>query len=203
MAIIKLLRKEEIANNVFRFVFEKPENFNIGVGQAVSLGLNGEFKPYTPVNFDGELEFIIKIYYTKGFTEDLIKLFEGAEVFISEPFSAVSDFGRGVFIAAGSGITPFLAMIRKGECDLLFYSNKTKAEIILEEDLRKWLGSKVMFNLTKEYLAGYERGRIDKDYLEEHLKDYKGKVFVCGPDGFVSAVVSGLKEIGIEQVYAF
>jgi predicted ferric reductase len=56
---------------------------------------------------------MIKIYLDhEGVTNKLGSLNAGAELILHDVFGAIQYKGPGVFIAAGAGITPFIAILR-------------------------------------------------------------------------------------------
>jgi cytochrome-b5 reductase len=164
-----------------------------------------EGRPFTPTSLmsDKVLEFVIKRYPEhKAVTAKLHSLEAGDNLLMSEPFGSISYKGPGVFIAAGAGITPFLAIFRQlaaeGATDQqkLIFSNKTPADVICEKELRFYFGSRGRFICTRGSGPGYESGRIDRDYLEKNLSDTGQYAYVCGPDPFVEEVAAIARELG-------
>lgn len=116
-----------------------------------------------------------------------------------------------VFIAGGSGITPFMSMIREmSERGLdrtihLFYGNKSDADIIFHDELSKIAGKNnrihyypVVENPSKKWkgLKGY----IAKEILLEKLKDIQGKTFfLCGPQGLYDFIEPVLAQLNIPR----
>ena len=205
-----ILMTEFITHDVKRFVLSRPDGFSYQPGQGVELaidkpGWESEKRPFTPTSLPDArvLEFSIKGYPEhKGMTEQLHKLEAGDKLSISEPFGTIHYKGPGTFIAAGAGITPFLAIIRRlahdnqlGRHGLLF-SNKTPGDIICEQELRHYLGAAATFLCTRESDCRCGQQRIDKNYLQQHIADMKQHFYVCGPPPFVEAINTALKELG-------
>src|SRR5206468_6883984 len=131
-------------------------------GQATEVSINkegweAEKRPFTftGLNEDPYLEFTIKCYTDHpGVTNELSKLNNGDELIIGDVWGAISYQGEGYFIAGGAGITPFLAILRKLHkekalaSNRLFFSNRTRRDIILKEELELMLGDGAMFLLT-------------------------------------------------------
>ncbi len=205
-----ILMTEFITHDVKRFVLTRPEGFSFQPGQGVELaidqpGWEKEKRPFTPTSLpeDKVLEFSIKGYPEhKGMTEQLHKLDAGAKLLISEPFGTIRYGGRGTFIAAGAGITPFLAIIRRLARDNelaghgLLFSNKGPDDIICEQELRHYLGDAARFVCTRDSDCRCQQQRIDKGYLKQHLADLQQHFYVCGPPPFVEAINSALRELG-------
>jgi ferredoxin-NADP reductase len=207
---VRVLMKEFVTHDVRRFILEKPRGFEFvpGQGALVALdrqGMKDDPHPFTPTSLadDHVLEFTIKGYPKHhGLTEKLHGLAPGDTVQVGDVFGTIRYRGPGVFIAAGAGITPFIAIMRqqakKGDlkgCSILF-SNKTQADVILEMELRHYLGNRCTFTLTRETRPGYERGRISADFLKRHVKSFKQAFYVCGPHVFVEDVKAALEELG-------
>lgn len=205
-----ILMTEFITHDVKRFVITRPEGFSFQPGQGVELaidqpGWEKEKRPFTPTSLqdDKVLEFSIKGYPEhKGMTEQLHKLEAGATLLISDPFGTIQYKGPGTFIAAGAGITPFLAIIRGLARDNqlgghgLLFSNKGPADIICEQELRHYLGDAARFVCTRTSDCRCQQQRIDKEYLKQHIADMTQHFYLCGPPPFVKAMSSALNELG-------
>ena len=118
--IVKVLAANYITHDVKRFVVEKPEGFQYQSGETAYVAINEigwesqqrRFS-FTSLNEWPYLEFIIKIYEDKdGVTKKLGKTNAGAELIIFDVFGSIHYKGPGVFIAGGSGITPFISIFR-------------------------------------------------------------------------------------------
>lgn len=117
--------------------------------------------------------------------------------------------GAWLFLAAGSGITPLMAMIRaQAASDMpvplaLIYWARTRDELCFVEELRALAARqpnfRVDFMLTRDAAANdadagdanvgdISHGRIDARSLSMLAPDlHQRRVFACGPDGFVAA----------------
>lgn len=209
-----LLMSQFVTHDVKRFVLERPEGFSFTPGQGVELIIdqenwrNMDGHPFTPTCLpsDRVLEFTIKCYAAHaGVTDRLHSLSPGAQLLLSDPFGSIAYKGPGTFIAAGAGITPFLAIFRQLARDenfsgnRLLYSNKTTNDIICEKELRHYFREKAFFTCTRSSAPGYDNLRIDRNYLAEKIIPQDGRYYVCGPDQFVTDINAALKEMGIES----
>jgi len=114
-----------------------------------------------------------------------------------------------VCLAGGSGITPFMSMIREVvECGLdrtlyLFYGNKTLDEAIFHDELRGFserFENIVYVPVIEEPPEGYEgaRGLMTGELIGETIGEPGGKIFyLCGPQGMYDFCVPGLEGLGI------
>lgn len=203
--IVKILSVEKVTHDVRRFKVEKPAGYTYTPGQAteVSLVKKGWEEERRPFTFTGlndwdHLEFTIKIYDEhNSVTHALGQLQAGDEIMLHDVWGAIHYKGPGVFIAGGAGVTPFIAIFRQLQKDgnlagnKLLFSNKTKADIILEAEFRGMLGADFINTLTKEAVPGYDHGVIDESYLREKVDRFDQQFYICGPD----PMVQQLKEI--------
>lgn len=209
-----ILMTEFVTRDVKRFILTRPENFEFEPGQGVKFVIkepawqNEEGHPFTPTSLqnDRALEFMIKKYPAdKGVTERLHSLEPGAEIFLSEAFGTIAYKGEGTFIAAGAGITPFIAIFRmlsrEGTLggNSLIFSNKTPADIICETELRNYLGSKCNLTCTRQSGPGCDSRHIDEVYLREMIKSLDQYFYICGPDAFVGGTIKVLKKFGVKR----
>lgn len=207
---VKILEINQITHDVKEFVTEKPEGYTFEPGQAtvVSInkeGLRNEKRPFTftSLNDDKNLEFTIKIYSdVHGVTDAMDDLQEGDELIINDAWGAIQYKGPGYFIAGGAGITPFIAILRQlkkdGKVDgnMLFFSNKTSKDVILEDELRDILGDNAVFTLTREETGGYHHGRIDEEFLKKHVSDFSRPFYVCGTPEMTREINQVLEKMG-------
>jgi len=207
--ISKVLEITPVTHDVKRFKIEKPGGYRFTPGQATDVSLNlpewkTELRPFTftSLNEWDFLEFTIKVYTDhQGVTNMLGKIEKGSELILHEVFGAIHFQGKGIFIAPGAGITPFIAIIRqlyhtkqlKG--NRLIYSNKTIEDVILEAEFEKMLGQDFIKIFTRENNTGKGK-RIDKDYLKETIGDFNQPFYVCGPDTFVKDITEHLASLG-------
>jgi ferredoxin-NADP reductase len=208
--IVKILETQPVAHHVKSFRVERPEGYSFIPGQATEVSINKaawkeERRPFTFTALPDAayLEFTIKRYPDHhGVTDQLHELVAGDELIIRDVWGAIEYKGPGYFIAGGAGITPFLAILRnlhtKGQLagNTLWFSNRTAADIIHEEELKAMLGNQVSFILTQEEKAGYPTTYIDKTFLEQHITDRSKHFYICGPDPMVAGIAEILTALG-------
>jgi len=114
-----------------------------------------------------------------------------------------------VLIAAGSGITPMIAMLRYIEdraLDVpvtLIYCVRTSQDIIFQDELTRLSGALARFRLIITLSApdaGWKgnNGRLNKELLLERILDFSGPTFfLCGPGSFMQHASELLKEQGV------
>ena len=211
--IVKILSIDQVTHDVKRFRVEKPAGYSFIPGQATDVSVNTpEFRnkkrpfTYTCLTRDPYLEFTIKIYTSRnGVTNELGKLKPGGELIIRDVWGAISYKGKGVFIAGGAGITPFISIFRdlhtRNEIsgNTLIFANKTKADIILEDELSNMLGNSFINILSDEKNDNYFHGMISRDFLRLHTGDLNRKFYVCGPPPMMDAVLKHLADLGVGE----
>lgn len=205
-----LLMTEFVTHDVKRFIVGRPSGFAYQPGQGVELAINqpewkDQGRPFTPTSLgdDKVLEFTIKGYPDHhGVTEKLHTLRPGEELLISEAFGTITYQGPGVFIAGGAGITPFIAIIRQLALEgqlanhMLFFSNKTPADVICEKEFRYYFEDNCILTCTEASEAGYDNRFINKEFLQEKISDFSRRFYTCGPPQFVKDINNALVELG-------
>jgi ferredoxin-NADP reductase len=209
--IVRIIRKEQLTHDVKRFQVEKPQGYSFIPGQATDVSVNrpdlkNKKRPFTFTGLTSApyLEFTIKIYPShKGVTSEMDKLKPGDEIIIRDVWGAIAYKGKGVFIAGGAGVTPFISIFRdlqeKNEVagNTLIFANKTKADIILEQEFQKLLGRDFINILSDEVIDGYSHGMLSEDFLKANISDFNRKFYVCGPPPMMTAVKSQLANLGV------
>lgn len=209
--VVKIKTIEKINHDVLRIVTQKPAGYSFKSGQATEVSVNKdhwrkEKRPFTFTGLPGDhfLEFTIKTYPSrKGVTNQLLNLTEGDELILHDVWGAITYQGEGVFIAGGAGITPFLSIFRQLHADnkinkhRLIFANKTKADIIQEQELRQLLNTEYVNILSDEIVPGYEHGFITKDFLKKNLPQSPVKFYICGPPPMMDSVLQSLCHLGV------
>ena len=170
-----------------------------------------------PSRAKGTMELTIK-RKQGGFVSGhlLDELRAGDELQISGPegdfqYQRVRDGKDLVFIAAGSGVTPFMGMIedilaRRADARVgLLYGSRSADEIIFRDRLLSLAARHPRLRLCVALSApsvGWdgERGRIDQPMIRRFLdgEGLAGKTFfVCGPTGLERTATRALEELGV------
>lgn len=217
-------RIQETADAV-SLVFEVPENlktnFSFKAGQYITLKatINGSEirRAYSICSApeSGELKVAIKtvdngIFSTYATSQlkvgDVLEVHEPEGKFVLEPTRSNNYLG----MAAGSGITPVLSMIKAvlqqepSSSFTLIYGNKSSEETMFKAELDALsITYDSRFNLhyvfSRQNEEGSLFGRIDKGHTNYFIKNiYKNwsfkTVFLCGPEEMIKTVSTTLKE---------
>ncbi len=211
--IVKISSTEKVTHDVIRIVTEKPADYKFTPGQATEIVINKKawFEEKRPFTFtclpdDDYLEFTIKTYPEhKGVTNELLKLKRDDELILHDVFGAITYKNEGVFIAGGAGVTPFISIFRQLQANnkignnVLVFANKTKADIILENELKDMLGDAFINILSDEKLEGYHYGMINEVFLKANLSGFDQQFYICGPPPMLEAILKQLANLGVGE----
>ena len=209
---VKIISHEKITHDVVQVVTEKPTGFSYNPGQAADVSVNkegwrNELRPFTFTSLptDDFLEFNIKTYPShKGVTEQILHLQKGDSLILHDVFGEITYKGEGTFIAGGAGITPFIAILRylrKKDAvgnNKLVFANKTKGDILHEEEFRKMLGNNFINVLSDENVEGFEHGYINQALLAKHVKVGGDYIYLCGPPPMMDQIEKILAALSID-----
>jgi ferredoxin-NADP reductase len=182
-------------------------------GQATDVSVNtatmkDEKRAFTFTNLISSpyIEFIIKRYPShKGVTDAIHQLKVSDELILHEVFGEINYKGKGLFIAGGAGITPFISILRdlknKNEIEgnRLIFANKTSKDIILEKEFRDLLGEGLINILSEEKTKDYQHGFINEDFLRSKITDYNQRFYLCGPPAMIESVLVQLAHLGVSK----
>ena len=211
--LVKIKSIKHITHDVLQIVTEKPQQYNFTPGQATEVAINkkgwqNEKRPFTftclPDN--DYLEFTTKTYPShKSVTNELLQLKINDKLILHDVFGAIAYKGEGVFIAGGAGVTPFISIFRylqsKNEIgnNKLIFANKTKADIILEQEFKKLLGNNFINILSDEKVNGYANGQITEDFIKANSGGINKIFYVCGPPPMIETIEKHLVHLNADE----
>lgn len=210
---VKIKEIRFINHDVLHVETEKPENYLYKPGQATHVRIDKEGwrdkkGAFTFTNLPDEayLEFTIKSYPSHdGVTEQMAKLKPGDTLILEEVYGAIEYKGKGVFIAGGAGITPFIAIFKdlqnkkELEGNTLIFANKEKRDIIMKDKFNSMLSDDFLNILSEEKTEKHAHGEIDQEFLKEHISDYSQFFYLCGPPEMMDSVKDDLFALGVEE----
>lgn len=211
--ILKVKTVTNATHDVLRIVTEKPPHFSFSSGQATEMAINKpgwqeKKRPFTFTSLpdDDHLEFIIKTYpQHNGVTNELLKLKEGNELIIGEPWGTIGYKGEGLFIAGGAGITPFIPIfkqlhsINKTGNNKLLFANKTKSDIINEIEFKRMLGENFINILSDEKTDEYAHGFITEELIKQSITDLNRYFYICGPPVMMNIIEKQLNHLNVNK----
>jgi all-trans-retinol 13,14-reductase len=211
--VVKLIKKEFIAEKTIQLTFEKPNGLYHKAGQYAILRLNQPRKDELDLPFrslsivshpdESTLRFAMRLSESH-FKQSCEQMKIGEEATIFGPvgqFVVEEDIKEIVFLISGIGITPVLAMLHdfeKKQFDgkvFLFYSNKTESYAAYHNELQK-----VNFkNYTYIPVITSKSTRIDDEFLNSHLIGLKNfNYFLVGTSQFIASMKDILIKNGVD-----
>lgn len=212
---LKIKKIEHVTHDVLCLQLEKPSNLVFQPGQAADISINkpdwkDEIRAFTFTSLpeDDFLEFTIKTYPSHhGVTEQLLSLKPGDELIVHGVFGSIAYKDKGIFIAGGAGITPFISIFRalekagKLDNNKLLFANKSSADIIRKEYFSTLLKNNFINVLSEEQLPGYEHGYITADMIRKYAETDLPYYYLCGPDPMIDAIEKSLQSLGVTEEF--
>lgn len=209
----KIIEKSWLTHDVIRLRLERPMNYSFDAGQAIEVSLEnprfqGENAPFTLTCLSSEkyLELILKVYAEhNGTTLEISKLKEGDGLIIGDAWDSFKNLGPGLFIAGGTGITPFVAILRQLNVEnrvagsKLLFANKTEKDIFLQEELSQMLGKNFINILSREKKDNLLYGHINPEILKDQISRADQPFYICGPGNFAEQIRDQLLDLGIDK----
>jgi cytochrome-b5 reductase len=207
----------------FRFVLPADATLDMLPGDHlyVHATINGKSvkRPYTPSSLPGTAGFFdltVKRYETGVISKYLHDQRVGDTVLMSGPRPGghwVDGMAQKVgFVAAGTGITPMISIIRwiltqRLDAELfLVFANKTEADIIFRDEWERDVRAHPNFHcyhVLEQPPAGWPEGtgRITADMLRRHLPPPGPEtvLFLCGPPPMMNALEEILRGLGYPE----
>lgn len=206
----ELISVTSIGNNcktlTFRSLSENKRFPYFRAGQYVTLSktVGGSFitRPYSVSSSPKDaLRGVLEVTVQRAgiFSVYLTEQARVGDVFlISEPcgdfcYDNIRDSDNVVAVAGGSGVTPFISMIKSlnEESDdfnlLLLYGAKTRKDLLIDYKDVTNPKVKLVIVLSDERADGYEHGFITAELMNKYLPETYS-MFLCGPDGMYAFI---------------
>jgi len=178
-----------LSANTFELRLARPEGFAFRAGQHIRLQWKGLERDYslTSAPEDAPLAILIRHVPEGALTPFLASLEPGAEIAFSGPrghFAFRPSDRPAVFVATGTGIAPFAAMVRSGVRDFLLLHGVRVEEDLYYEDLFRAAAGEVVPCLTgpgsgQSLRPGAFPGRVTA-YLGANLPQGAYDFYLCG-----------------------
>ena len=188
-------------------------------GQYVSLTVEiGEVKTTRPYSISSRpgaqhLDLTVKREPSGFVSPYLLEQAPGWEVTTSGPAGSfvhepLRDRGPVVLLSGGSGITPFMSMLRHFAAEgfpapvHLIHGSREVDDVIFESEFTRLSARHDSFDalsVISRPPPGYTgpSGHLDADLISQQVGDIAGaSFFVCGPNGFIEHVVGQLRSLG-------
>jgi ferredoxin-NADP reductase len=225
--IIKLVKKEIVAEGTMMFTFERPKNFIYKAGQSVDLTLinppetdaEGNIRSFSLVSapFENRLSFATRMRDT-AFKRVIRDMPLNAELELAGPFGSFTlhkDSSKpAIFLVGGIGITPFYSMIKTASIGklphkiFLFYSNRRPEDTAFLSQLTdmqkdnsnyKLIATMSEMEKSKMNWTG-ETGFINKEMINKYFRYTSEPIYYsAGPPEMVAAMRKILIDMGADE----
>jgi ring-1,2-phenylacetyl-CoA epoxidase subunit PaaE len=190
-------------------------NFTPGQYITLSLNINGkeERRSYSICTEPNEGLAIGVKRVTNGLVSNYLTDSLGLDdtILISKPegnFKLQNAENKVVFIAAGSGITPILSMMkhleRAGKASVLFFGNRSQAQMMFKADIDALQLVDKHYFLSKEVKESSKAGRLDFETLKFLFKEDLSLLradgfYICGPEPMIKGAIDALNFYGVDE----
>lgn len=208
---------DSVGNDTVRVAFDVPADlknkFQFVPGQYIVLAVdvNGKNhrRSYSICSSPNEPLAIAAKKVDKGVVSTWLNetLKEGDEIFVSSPegnFVIPEGSNNIVAIAAGSGITPIMSMIKSVTSNSfrLYYGNRTFGDILFKEEIDANKSTTPTYFLSGESNDACINGRVNGESFAAIIKDdlsiLKSDAFMlCGPEEMIQEISEQLKTFGV------
>lgn len=220
---VKLIKKEEVANETMAFHFEKPVGFTFKAGQFADFTLlnpsetdeEGNIRGFSLAHapYEGELMIATRMRDT-AFKRVLKNLPLGTELKLDAPYGNFvlhkTETTPAVFLTGGIGITPVRSIIAQASHDrlphkiVLFYSNKTPQDTAFLQDLQSFTKENPNFTfvpvMTRDETWNGEKGHITKEMLTKYIPDVMTPIYyLSGPASMVATMRQILMDAQVNE----
>lgn len=220
---VKLIKKEEVANETMAFHFGKPEGFTFKAGQFADFTLlnpsetdeEGNVRGFSLAHapYENDLMIATRMRDT-AFKRVLRNLPIGTELKLDAPYGNFvlhkTETTPAVFLTGGIGITPVRSIIAQASHDklphkiTLFYSNKTPQDTAFLSDLQLFAKENSNFTfvpvMTRDASWQGEKGHITKEMLATYVPDLTTPIYyLSGPASMVATMRQILTDAQVNE----
>lgn len=168
-------------------ILKFPRTFDFQAGQVVALGTSPAMAPRLYSIASGEQDPEIEILFTEkndgALTPILSQLQPGDKLMVSKPFGKFTGIEPGsVLIAAGTGIAPFLSVLRSGKAPgaTLIHGASYPDYFYYRDDLTKMLDSDYIRCCSRVSDGDWFHGRVTAFIDQWAALDPGRKHYLCG-----------------------
>jgi len=214
---MKLIKKEEVANGTFAFLFERPSRFEFIPGQFIEVALeegspSDPFRSFSIASAPCEEHLMIATRIRdSAFKQALSSLAPGTEVQIDGPygrFGLRGDASCHVLISGGIGVTPFRSIVIQAADErtrgniVLFHASRDVGGAPFHEEMTDLGGRGFGFQFVpamtrpSEGWLG-ETGYVDAAMLARYADLSSAMYYISGPQAMVESTRDMLLKVPV------
>jgi len=198
----KITKIDDFGEGAYVYYFKKFFEFEPGQVVAISLEKYEPPRLYSIASSSksDEIAILFKVKPEGFLTPRLAEKQIGEEIMVSKAFGAFyGTKDQDYWIAAGTGIAPFISMLKDGlsEGKTLIHGGRAERSFYSAELFQKKEGLKYIPCSSVMEKEGYYSGRLT-EYLKNEAIDLKKHFFVCGSSEMVVQVRDILIERGVD-----
>ncbi len=182
---VTILSNTEISPNVFVLSFRRDLAFRAGQVLGLAMQANDDARLYSIASGENDenTDILYNIKPGGKLTPNLAILEPGDVLWISPPFGTYEGSSEPAYwIAAGTGIAPFISMYRSGMGDnkILIHGGRTLDSFYFSDSLLNDFGARYVRCCSQQQAEGVYAGRVTQ-YLEEAEElPLDQKYYLCG-----------------------
>jgi ferredoxin-NADP reductase len=185
----ELLKRSWLTDRVFQIELARPQSFHFIAGQTIRLLHETTERDYSLITAPTKPALGLCVYHVDG--GEFSPLLAAAPVGTSLSFAGPHGYftfrpsGRPVvFIATGTGIAPFLSMVRSGVTDFtLLHGVRTPRDLYYQDEFRsaarRYVPCLTETNGRRQTVKNAFRGRVSL-YLTENFPPDAYDFYLCG-----------------------
>jgi ferredoxin-NADP reductase len=193
----RLISRHWLSKKAFEIELARPSGFQFSAGQTIRL-IHGDIKRYYSIISapnDPTLALCVRFLESGNFTPTLATTDIGQQLDMTGPhgyFTFNASPRTPVFVATGTGIAPFVSMVRSGVRGFLLLHGVSSAEDLHYEhifrEFSKDYAPCISSPTTDEKMSpGRFQGRVS-DYIRNNLPRSEHDFYLCGRDEMVRDV---------------
>ena len=215
--LLTIQNVQRLTKQAVQLTFDVPaalsDKFKFTPGQYLTLAVevNGEQlrRSYSICSATNEaLSIGVKAIKNGRVSNYLNEISVGAEIMVFEPegnFIWTPAQKNVVAIAAGSGITPIMSMLKSAGAQTSFqllYGNKSHEESLFLSEILALNNTETHLYYSQKEVAGAQYGRIDETALNNQIKQNLSLLqadafFLCGPQQLIESAEKTLTFFGV------
>ena len=215
--LLTIQNVQRLTKQAVQLTFDVPaalsDKFRFTPGQYLTLAIevNGEHlrRSYSICSATNEaLSIGVKAIENGKVSNYLNEISAGAEIIVFEPegnFIWAPTLKNVVAIAAGSGITPIMSMLKSAGAQTsfqLFYGNKSPEESLFLSEILALNNTKSHLYYSQKEVASAQYGRVDEAALNDEIKQNLSMLqadafFLCGPQQLIESAEKTLAFFGV------